>query len=202
MSSFFNLILDTTKPIVEIIAPSNATRDGIIVTIQGNETLDSTSPEVYFIDSLGTRTDYILDQLSENSFRGEIISNTTALGLGVLYCKAKDDVWNESDLVTKEITILSESIYIDGMVVKHIMLAPNVARTIEFISGITELSIVNMGESEVYFKLDDPAFNTTHDNTANYLNDIVRSIDILKDDAFYTVTFVAGGPTSVQWDGQ
>ena len=89
---------------------------------------------------------------------------------------------------------------IDGTVQKHINLKPEEPVTVEFASGLTQLSIVNMGDAEVYFKLDDITFSTIHDETSNYLNDLVRTVDIDKNDAFTTVTFVASGVTSVQWD--
>jgi len=89
---------------------------------------------------------------------------------------------------------------VNGITKKNIKLEANTPRIVEFGDGITQLSIVNMGDAEVYFKLDDQAFDTLYDDEANYLNEIVRAVDIEKTVAFYTVTFVASFSTTVQWD--
>ena len=89
---------------------------------------------------------------------------------------------------------------VDGLVIKHINLKKDVPQTVEFTGGLNKLGIVNMGNHEVYFKVDDITLVDTQDNTANFLNRIVRAVDIDKDDAFTTVTFVSNGPSSVQWD--
>jgi hypothetical protein len=89
---------------------------------------------------------------------------------------------------------------IDGTIVKHLNLKKNAPQTVEFSAGVNQLSVVNMGNFEVYFKLDDPSLNSTQDETTNYLNDVVRTVDIDKETAFTTITFISNGPTSVQWD--
>lgn len=202
MDSFFYLTLDTTGPEINIDSPSQSGTGGIVVTLTGNEDLSSEVPEVYFIDFQGVRTNYTLTKISDTSWEGTALDGSIASGVGTLYCIVKDDVLNPSELTSKEIEFIGGEVYIDGNVVKHIQLKAETPKTIQFLQGITELSIVNMGDNEVFFKLDDSTFDDIHDESTNYLNDVVRTIDIVKSSEFYTVTFVANGPTCVQWDGR
>ena len=199
MSDFFYLTLDTTGPSVNILCTDISDSSGIMVTLLANEVLSSEIPEVYFVDSLGARTDYVFSQISDVSWQGHIIDESTESGEGVLYCIVKDDLLNPSTLTSKSIYVSGESIYTDGTRVKHTRLYDDRPKTIQFKQGIKELSIVNMGEAEVYIKLDNPNFSNPFSNDTNYLNDLVRSIDIVKTTEFYTVTFVSTGFTIVQW---
>jgi hypothetical protein len=92
--SSFGLTLDTTSPILQIIAPTevNTVVDNTI-SIESNEEID-TFQEIYFIDSEGTRVDYIFNQIDEFNLEKTIRFVDAADGLGVLYIKLRDEVYN------------------------------------------------------------------------------------------------------------
>jgi hypothetical protein len=105
LSSYFFLELDTTPPVLEIYAPAYVTRDlDAEVIIQSNEILGTN--EVYTIDNTGTKRSYTFSYDEEtNQLKGIITFSDYPFGVSTIYVQAKDDVDNQSSVVSKEITV-------------------------------------------------------------------------------------------------
>jgi hypothetical protein len=97
-NSYFTLELDTTRPKIEVYAPSYVTRySPVEVRVVANEKLD-TYQETYVIDSLGKRHDLTF-LFNETEFVGEISFDGYPFGITQLFVKVRDEVFNESDLM-------------------------------------------------------------------------------------------------------
>ena len=105
MASYFNLILDTTPPAIEIIAPSYTIPNRITeITVLTNEEL-SNYQEIYIIDSHNVRHDVIFD-FQGNKFIGLVDFCDYSFGIATIFARVKDSVFNLSGLVSKTINIL------------------------------------------------------------------------------------------------
>jgi len=102
--SYFTLVLDTTPPEVEIIAPwyTTAHADTHIYII-ADELLD-TWQEIYIIDSTGKRHDLIFDYKGDRLY-GMVKFSQVASGIATIYARVRDEVHNISALVGKAIDI-------------------------------------------------------------------------------------------------
>lgn len=102
--SYFTLVLDTTPPEVEIIAPwyTTAHADTHIYII-ADELLD-TWQEIYVIDSTGKRHDFIFDYEGDRLY-GMVKFSQVASGIATIYARVRDEVHNISALVGKAIDI-------------------------------------------------------------------------------------------------
>lgn len=106
MSSYFNLELDTTPPIIDIYTPFN-TQNGIITNIYITSTENiGVVEELYIIDAVGNRLDLNAD-INEDQLDISVNLNI-ARGIATLYCKVKDEVFNLSDLFHKSFEITGE----------------------------------------------------------------------------------------------
>lgn len=104
MSAYFELVLDTTGPVIEVYAPSYATgTDDIEITIQANERLGQYQ-EFYLIDANGTRHDYIFDYYGDHYY-GIVDTSNLPVGMAIFYARAKDEVFNFSNEAQKAIEI-------------------------------------------------------------------------------------------------
>lgn len=107
MASYFTLNLDTTPPIIEIIAPPyNHIYDYFNITIQSNEAL-SAYQEIYFISPSNMRIDCIFKHEGDK-FVGVVSLNEK--GIYTLYATLKDEVLNESIKVSQQILLISPKI--------------------------------------------------------------------------------------------
>jgi hypothetical protein len=105
-NNYITLELDTTRPNVEIYAPSYVTRySPTEVRVVTNEILD-TWQETYVIDSLGNRHDLTF-LYNETEFIGEIEFNGYPFGITQLFVKVRDEVLNESDLMNFTFNLVS-----------------------------------------------------------------------------------------------
>lgn len=108
MSSWFNLYLDTTPPMVDIQLLNYTSRDIVTyIKVQTNEEL-ADEHEVYIIDSLGQRFDYVF-KVENNDLYGQIMLDKCALGVATIYVRVKDVVGNVSDLISKSFNIVKSS---------------------------------------------------------------------------------------------
>lgn len=105
MSSFVVIELDTTPPIIEIIAPKYTTRNIINrITVQANENL-SDYQNIYILDSNNIRHDYIFNQERGDSFVGLINFADYPTGMTTIYARLRDEVNNVSNLAVATIEI-------------------------------------------------------------------------------------------------
>lgn len=104
MNNYFTLTLDTTGPIINIIAPSYTTpQTSDEISIVANETL-STYQEFYIVDSAGVRHDLTFDYEGDR-FVGLVSFSGYPFGTATIYARVKDEVMNISELVSKTISI-------------------------------------------------------------------------------------------------
>lgn len=96
--------LDTTAPIIEIIAPPYVDRvSNNTIIIESNEILSSYQ-EIYIIDSNGQRRDYTF--LKEDTrLTGQLTFNEYPFGVATLYCKLEDAVGNKTALLQKSFEV-------------------------------------------------------------------------------------------------
>lgn len=104
MSSYFNLELDTTGPIISINSPLYAVpTDLVTITITSNEIM-APWQEIYTIDSTGMRRDLVLF-FSDNEFTGEFSVAEYGIGVATIYAKVLDDVGNVSPIASKLLVV-------------------------------------------------------------------------------------------------
>lgn len=104
MANYFTLDLDTTGPIINIIAPSYTTpQTSDEISIVANETL-STYQEIYIVDSQGVRHDLTFTYETDR-FVGLVSFSGYPFGPATIYARVKDEVFNASELVSKAINI-------------------------------------------------------------------------------------------------
>lgn len=104
MANYFTLDLDTTGPIINIIAPSYTTpQTSDEISIVANETL-STYQEIYIVDSQGVRHDLTFTYENDR-FVGLVSFSGYPFGPATIYAQVKDEVFNASELVSKTINI-------------------------------------------------------------------------------------------------
>lgn len=105
MANYVVLELDTTPPDLEIIAPQYTSPNiATEIIIESNEEL-SNYQEIYFIDSRGDRSDYIF-LYDTDRYVGIIQFNQVATGIGTLYVRLKDEVYNISAIYSKAIEVV------------------------------------------------------------------------------------------------
>lgn len=106
MSNCFELILDTTPPILDIYTPSN-TQNGIITNIYIESTENiGVVEELFIIDAVGNRLD-LIGSINEDQLDISVNLNI-ALGIATIYCRLKDEVFNLSDLFHKSFEVSGE----------------------------------------------------------------------------------------------
>lgn len=109
MSSYFSLQLDTKGPDIELSGISY-TASGVpyTVTVISNEELSAEKNEVYFVDKLGKRIDIDIvlseDKLSAYGYT-ELLG--ASVGMGKIYAKMYDDVYNGSNLAELAVNVLT-----------------------------------------------------------------------------------------------
>lgn len=109
MSSWFNLILDTTPPVVEIISPQyTAYNVHTEITVQSNENLMNYQ-EIYVIDSIGERHDLTFLYDGDNFYFDAVFNDTYSLGIATIFVRLKDDVGNITNLISKPIEIIQNT---------------------------------------------------------------------------------------------
>jgi hypothetical protein len=106
MASHVYVTLDTLAPTIEIFAPAYTTSQSIEdITIEANENLDPLH-EIYFIDAMGERHDFIFSlEPSLNRLFGRVSFYTFASGQATLFVRVHDEVWNRSSLYKKIINV-------------------------------------------------------------------------------------------------
>lgn len=104
MASFFNLELDTTPPLISIIAPKY-TVPGVEtdILVISNEVL-AEYQDVYVIDSSGKKYVLIFDHQGDQ-LSGKCNFNECSIGIATIYARAKDNVLNLSDIATATIDV-------------------------------------------------------------------------------------------------
>ena len=131
MSSYFTLEFDSTSPQLTITMPIRTIPQNVVeIEIKSNEVL-ATYQDIYIIDAVGTRHDYIFNKLDDYTYYGLVDFQTYPLGIATLYVRLKDEVFNESELYSKNINV--------GFIVEQIEC---------FISTIERNSNVSMIERE------------------------------------------------------
>ena len=131
MSSYFTLEFDTTSPQLTIIMPTRTIPQNVVeIEIKSNESL-ATYQDIYFVDAVGIRHDYIFNKLDDYTYYGLVDFQTYPLGIATLYVRLKDEVFNESELYSRNINV--------GYIVEQIEC---------FISTIERNSNVSMIERE------------------------------------------------------
>ena len=105
MSSWFTLEFDSTPPSLLVDMPTRTIPQNVVeIEIKSNEPL-ATYQEIYIIDVIGNRRNYIFNKLDDYTYYGLIDFQTYPFGIATLYCRLKDEVFNESELYSKNINI-------------------------------------------------------------------------------------------------
>lgn len=109
MASFVRIEIDTKAPNIGLYAPEFTTRETYNqVTVESDEELD-TYQEIYLIDSLGVRHDFVFQRDSNRRYVGLIQLANVPIGLHTLYARMRDEVRNYSNLVSKVIEVRPSS---------------------------------------------------------------------------------------------
>lgn len=104
MGNSFELYLDTTGPIIEVIAPNYAMKNSMVdYEVKANERL-AIDQDFYFIDSSGQRHDMIFEY-NGDSFLGWVDFSRFKDGIAVFYAQVKDEVMNSSAEVKHSILV-------------------------------------------------------------------------------------------------
>lgn len=110
MSSYFTVTLDTTPPIIQIVAPQYTSVDlETEIRVLSNEPLLEWQ-NVYVEDSLGALHEYTFERVSDIELYGVVRFNECPIGIATIYCSLKDDVGNISSLYSKSINIYAAKI--------------------------------------------------------------------------------------------
>jgi hypothetical protein len=105
MSSYFNLILDTTSPVITLKCPSRTIPNNVVeIMITSNEELD-VYQEIYIIDSKGERKDLIFALIDEYTFLGYIDFQMYPIGMCQMYIRLRDKVFNPSNIIEHQIYV-------------------------------------------------------------------------------------------------
>lgn len=111
MAASFELILDTTAPDIQIIAPSHTTPSvKTDIRVKASEKLGNYQ-EFYFIDAAGFRHDVTLTY-QNNEYYGSFYFNDFPTGILTFYARVKDEVNNISALESVSINLLQKA-YVD-----------------------------------------------------------------------------------------
>lgn len=113
MASYFDLMLDTTGPIIAV-ALNSYTVQGVEcdITILSNERLSAEMQNVYIADAAGKKHNLILTISADGmSYTGTTNFNECAAGIATVYAQLQDDVGNLSNLASATINILPSSVY-------------------------------------------------------------------------------------------
>lgn len=109
MSSFIPITLDTKSPTIQIFMADNTTNQATtFVTVQADETLENYQ-DFYLIDSAGTRHDVPMVYNGDH-FSANIVFPTASLGTATFYAQVKDEVWNISEQISKDIEIFEANV--------------------------------------------------------------------------------------------
>ncbi|WP_100406686.1 hypothetical protein [Bacillus solitudinis] len=103
MSSFV-LELDTTPPVIEIVAPTYTVSDAETEIIVDSNEILAEYQDIHIVDSSGKRHDVIF-LYQGDYFYGKLIFNEFSIGIATIYVRVKDEVSNLSDLAKKTIDI-------------------------------------------------------------------------------------------------
>lgn len=133
------LTLDTTAPIIEVVAPSYANRQNQIeIKLKANETLSSEWQEIYVIDSEGVRHDLTLKYNAElNEYAGVTIFEGYPIGVSTIYARLMDEVGNISAQVSQTIKIVEP-------VILNITLSERVLNSVS--TSIKPISTIDINE--------------------------------------------------------
>lgn len=105
MASYVEIYFDTSKPTIDVYAPSYTDTELLNeIVVEANEPL-SEEHTAYVIDSLGYRHDYTFEKEEENKLVGIIRFATYPLGIATIYVESYDEVLNKSNIVEKSIEI-------------------------------------------------------------------------------------------------
>lgn len=109
MSGSFSLILDTTPPITNVVAPNFANvNSSTEFVINSNELLDSYQ-DFYFIDASGERHDVIF-QHDGYQFIGHVNFSGFSTGIATFHGTVKDDVLNPSPFMEHSINLMNRTL--------------------------------------------------------------------------------------------
>lgn len=110
MTSYILINYDTTKPEIQLYAPTHTTGEiDNVVTIEANEDL-SLYQEFYVIDMNGNRHDYTFHMEDKRTFVGKLRLNNMPIGIVTIYARVKDEVGNISNLIYKTVEIKEYSV--------------------------------------------------------------------------------------------
>jgi hypothetical protein len=105
MASYFNLFLDTASPQLTISMPTRSIPENVIeINIKSNEKLDLYQ-EIYIIDSEDNRHDYIFSLIDDYNLFGYVDLQNYPFGIATLYVRVKDEVFNISELYSKNLNV-------------------------------------------------------------------------------------------------
>ncbi len=122
--SYFILNLDTTPPVIEISCPDYTTkREPLPIVILSNEDLDLWH-DVFIIDSEGVRHDITLTHDGDRLF-GSISFNAIASGVCTIFARARDEVFNVSNIDQKAVLVMA-----DGAVILYITSSEDIRNVI------------------------------------------------------------------------
>lgn len=104
MSSYFNLILDTTPPQLTITSPSFCLVDEIIeVYVYSNEAL-SIWQDIYIIDNSNIKHELTFSRTDDYTYFGYVDLTGYPLGITTIHANLRDDVFNTAR-ITRSIVI-------------------------------------------------------------------------------------------------
>lgn len=106
MGSSFELYLDTTGPIVSVLAPDYTMKNSLTdFEVRANERL-AIDQGFYFVDSQGEQHEVIFEY-NGDSFLGWVDFSQFAEGIAILHVQVKDEVFNLSSEIRHSILIHS-----------------------------------------------------------------------------------------------
>lgn len=121
MASYVMIRVDTQSPTIAIYAPDYTTKETYNqITVESDEPLD-TYQDIYLIDNLGTRHDFVFQRESSTKYVGYIQLATVPVGLHTFYARMRDEVRNYSELVSSVIEVRPSLDGTDGNLIKTIV---------------------------------------------------------------------------------
>jgi hypothetical protein len=108
MRNSFMLELDTTPPVVQILAPRYTTKDTETeILVVADEDL-AVYQDIYIIDNKGVRHDFTFYQ-EGRELLGLVFLRDLPHGIATIYARLRDEVHNLSSLASRTIRILQTS---------------------------------------------------------------------------------------------
>ena len=105
MSSYLQVVLDTTSPTINIYAPNETTTETLtLYRVESNEKLTNLQ-NFYFIDSQGVRHN-VFFQYFGNYFEGNVNFSFFSNGLATFYAEVYDEVLNKSSFVNHTTNVI------------------------------------------------------------------------------------------------